>query len=557
MPIAAGWFAARAAALCCVGAACFGQDDRGEPSVVAPFTRLDTICVNDWWNRPRSEIIDVRPPRDEVVAFGLYTVSEGTLKLSAQLFPLYPNETRTVRLEVDHGRGWEEIGTAEVNDLGWSALFRIDGWDDSQSVPYRIRHGESAMFEGVVRKNPKASDTFSVAVLSCNSRKDRGRRPEYVRNLRAHNPDLLFFAGDQSYDHREHTAAWLSFGLQFRDVLRDRPCVTIPDDHDIGQPNLWGEGGKLSRRGDGADGGYMFHPEYVRMVERCQTAHLPDPVDPEPISRGLGVYFTRLLWGGVDFAIVEDRKFKSGPAGKLPEYGPRPDHVATPDYDPRALDAPGLTLLGERQLEFLRGWAQDHRSGGPKVLLSQTVFCGGPHLHGSNDNRLYADMDSNGWPQTGRDKAVGLLVDAGAVHLAGDQHIAMLLEYGLPDRGGAAWAMASPAIVNTIYGRWWAPLEESRRGQPIEGAELAETGSFVDGFGNPITMHAYANPESQDRGAGYGLVRFNKADGAATFECWPRTADVTSPDAEQFAGWPKTVPLDETASKTRPGSTPH
>ena len=83
-----------------------------------------------------------------------------------------------------------------------------------------------------------------MAALSCNSNKDRGNREEYVRNINALDPDLVFFAGDQSYDHKEHTAAWLKFGVQFREIFRNRPCVTIPDDHDIGQGNLWGESGK-------------------------------------------------------------------------------------------------------------------------------------------------------------------------------------------------------------------------------------------------------------------------------------------------------------------------
>ena len=35
------------------------------------------------------------------------------------------------------------------------------------------------------------------------------------------------------------------------------------------------------------------------MVERTQTAHLPDPVDPTPVDQGIGVYFTELVWGRV------------------------------------------------------------------------------------------------------------------------------------------------------------------------------------------------------------------------------------------------------------------
>ena len=59
-------------------------------------------------------------------------------------------------------------------------------------------------------------------------------------------PDLLFFSGDQVYDHRRHYAAWLRFGRDFGEVIKDFPTVSIPDDHDVGQPNIWGHNGKKS-----------------------------------------------------------------------------------------------------------------------------------------------------------------------------------------------------------------------------------------------------------------------------------------------------------------------
>ena len=65
-----------------------------KPLTLAPFEKLDTIAVNDWWNRGPNPIIDVDVPREEVIAFGMYTVSNKTLKLSAQLFPLYPKESK-------------------------------------------------------------------------------------------------------------------------------------------------------------------------------------------------------------------------------------------------------------------------------------------------------------------------------------------------------------------------------------------------------------------------------------------------------------------------------
>jgi hypothetical protein len=537
--------------------------EHGEPPLRAPFKKgEDSLSVNDWWNREQSPIIDLKVPRDEVICFGIYTVHDRVLKLSAQLYPLYPKETREVRLEVERDGAWKEIAKQEVNDLGWSTTFRIPEWDDSANVEYRLRHGEKATFEGLIRKSPGDKNEIVLAALNCNSNKDRDLRPEYVRNINHQDPDLVFFAGDQSYDHKEHTAAWLKFGLAFRDIFRTRPCITIPDDHDIGQGNLWGENGKQAKRVEGDDGGYFYHPEYVKMVERQQCAHLPDAYDPTPIEQGIGVYYTRLLLGEIDFAILEDRKFKTGPNGRHPMKGPRPDHILDPKYDPKLIDTPGLELLGKRQEAFLDEWAKMKEGVSMKVVLSQTGFAGGAHLHGSRNNRLHADLDSNGWPQAGRKRALELIRKAGAVHIGGDQHLATLIHHGLDDFRDGPWAFVPPAICNTYYGRWWWPEDEKPGVNPVPDSPLPWTGDYLDGFGNKISMIAYANPHpervnisawreqpklsigpKQGWADGYGLIRFQKTSKQVTFECWPRFSDVTQPDAKQFPGWPVTIGL--------------
>ena len=520
--------------------------DNASNYIVSPFQNLDTLCTNDWWNRGTNPIIDLKVDRKDVIAFGIYTVSDKILKLSAQLYPLYPNESRMVSLEVERGGKWVRIQDQPINEIGWSTTFKVDDWNDEQDIKYRLRHGKEASFEGVIRKNPVDKDEIVLAAFSCNSNKDRGDREHYIRNVNHHDPDLLFFAGDQSYDHKEHTAAWLKFGLQFRELFRTRPCITIPDDHDIGQGNLWGENGRKAQRRQGDDGGYYYHSEYVKMVERCQTAHLPDPYDPTPIEQGINVYYTNLLLGGVDFAIIEDRKFKSGPNGKIPQQGPRPDHVRNPDYDPATVDVEGLVLLGKRQHQFLEEWGRNDQ-GMMKAVLSQTGFCGGAHIHGSKDNRLHADMDSNGWPQSGRNKALSLIKKANAVHVAGDQHLATVIQQGIHNHDDGPWAFVVPAIVNNYYSRWWWPEDEmpGKNGND----RLPWTGQYLDGFDNRITMHAYVNPESPSSGAGYGLVRFNKDQNSVTFECWPRYADVTLENAKQFTGWPITVDMNSSKIK--------
>ena len=526
------------------------------------FPSLDGMSTGEWWKKaakpprpnrngrnPPKRFIDVNVPRDQVVAFALYTHDRGTLKLSTQLFPLMPDEPREVRLEFQRDGKWEQAATEEVIELGWGAHFRIEDWDNTEDVPYRVRHGEKALFQGLIRKDPIDKDVIVVANLSCNSSRTPGERPVILKNLKLQNPDLLFFAGDQTYHHTEHTAGWLQFGLQFRDIMKDRPVVTIPDDHDVGQANLWGENGKVAETPAGPAGGYFYPAKYVNLVQRQQTWHLPDPYDATPIDRDISVYYTSLRVGGVDFAILEDRKFKSGPKGKIPKMGPRPDHIVNPEYDRSAVDLPPLKLLGDRQLRFLHEWGQDWTGASMKSVLSQTAFCGAVHLHGSEGNRLLADLDCNGWPQTGRNKALTEIRRAWAPHLCGDQHLSVVVKHGIDAHGDGPFGFTSPALVNTIYGRWWQPLDQKPGPNPVPNSPLDWTGDFEDGLGNRISMIAYANPtdrsDERQRSDGYGIARYNKRARTVTFECWPRFSDVRDGDSAQFPGWPVTIKLED------------
>ena len=477
--------------------------------------------------------------RDRIICFALYTVHDNVLKLSAQFYPLRDDEERRVGLEIKEGGNWKPVGQAEVNEQGWLAEFRLENWNHSKDYLYRLTHPGGATYEGVIRKDPVDKDEIVVAAFTGNSNSDRGMRLDIIQNIKAEDPDLLFFSGDQSYDHHDHTAAWLLFGRQFGEIIKDRPTVTIPDDHDVGQANLWGEGGKVSILKGGADGGYAEPAEYVNMVQRAQTGHLPDPYDPTPIRQGIAVYYTSLNVGGVDFAVIEDRKWKTGPAGLLPQQGVRPDHINDPDFDRSSVDVPEARLLGERQLEFLREWGQNWTGAEIKAVLSQTIFGGGAHIHGIHDARLLADLDSNGWPQSGRARALREIRRFFGFHIGGDQHLATVIHHGINAWEDSIYSFGVPSIVN-FYGRWWWPLDEPMDHDPHN--PLPFTGRYYDGFDNKLTMHAYANPTTENfNAAGFGLVRFKKSTRQIIMESWPRHVDVSQPNARQFPGWPVTV----------------
>ena len=481
-------------------------------------------------------------PKDQVICMALYTVHKGVLKLTAQLYELDADADRTVRLEIKKGGKWAEIARTKAIERGWTAPFRVENWDATKDHEYRVCQGDSAFYTGRIRKDPVDKAEIVVAAFTGNSNQDRGPRPDLIDNLKKQDPDVLFFSGDQVYDHGKHFPSWLQFGRQFHEVIRDRPTITIPDDHDVGNGNLWGAGGKV-----GPDG--YKDPEFIKEVERAQTSHLPDPVDPAPIERGIGVYYTALTWGRVGFAVIEDRKFKSQTdildRDKLPGATfSRADHVKAID-DPKTLDVPGAKLLGDRQLKFLREWSADWTSQDMKAVLSQTVFAGAAHLHGGAGNRLLIDLDCNGWPQSGRNRALGEIRRGFALMIGGDQHLATVIHHGIDGFDDAGWSFCVPSIVN-YYNRWWLPLQPAV--EPVK-TPLPHTGKFLDGLGNHITLYAYANPDPDRpkygkwgaRAAGHGIVRFNKQTRKITIECWPRGCEVDNPEHKQYPGWPVTI----------------
>ena len=504
----------------------------------------DRAATGEWWKKEfkgEEQWMDLEVPRDEVIGFALYTTHKNRLKLTAQFYPLLPDEPRTAVLEIEQDGVWNQVAESKIHELGWSAHFRVENWDQTKDAKYRVKYSDTINYSGLIRKDPVDKERITVASLSCNSKKDRGDRASIVKNLLYKNPDLLFFAGDQSYDHKEHTAAWLQFGRQFGELMRNRPTITITDDHDIGQPNLWGEAGKISTLRGASDGGYVLPGSYVKMVERCQTWHLPDAFDPTPIKQGIGVYYTSMTLGEISFAILEDRKWKSGPAGKIPKQGPRPDHIKNPNYNPKSIDLDGLVLLGERQHKFIHSWSQDWTGAEMKAVLSQSPFAGAVTQHGNIANRLHADMDSNGWPQTQRNKALSEIRKSWSVHLCGDQHLGVTFQNGIENWNDGPYCHSSPAIVNTIYSRYWIPKNNAAGNNRNPEDTLPFTGEYLDGFANKITMRAYANPKKdRDKGSGYSLVYFDKPNRTITFENWPVSANIEQGD-KPYPGWPITV----------------
>jgi alkaline phosphatase D len=535
----------------------------------------------------------------------LYTLSRGTLNLTVQFMPLSQSENQIVDLYIQSLGKWEHAATSTLLHPSYTVPFRVENWNHQKDVPFRVEyvlnreHEKKYSLEGIIKKDPFDKDKLVMISMSCVKQVvkpgpglwsgvdgewypwDWGvlyPHADLVERLKKHEPDVMFFAGDQVYEgasptraDREHAFLdylykWYLWCITNKELSTRVPTIAIPDDHDVYHGNVWGAGGKAptpgSRGVEAQDsGGYRMSSEFVNMVQTTQTSHLPDPHDPQPVEQGIGVYFTECNIGGLSIAVLEDRKFKSAPRNMFPEADIVNGWAQNLSWDVKGKSRiEDAVLLGERQLKFLDDWAGDwsHQTW-MKAAVSQTLFScvatlpesaksdgvvpgleipdAGTYVEGE---KLVSDFDSNGWPQVGRDKAIRLFRKAFATHIVGDQHLANTSQYGVEDWRDSGYVIVSPATGNLFPRRWWPPIPGKNREQGIP----KYTGDFEDGFGNKVTVFAIANPQKttihpvrhHELATGYSVITFDKNNRDIELTNWPYWAD---PEKDKpFPGWP-------------------
>lgn len=497
------------------------------------------------------------------ILWSQYCQHLGTMKLLVHVDtdPAVPgdNQQELVRLWLrpNTDSEWNPAGVQPVDRLTATALFRKQDWPRHQEMLFKVTCANSA-WEGIFRAEPKDGGVFKLAGLSCH--KDIGWPwNEAIAEVIAHDPDLVFFSGDQIYENdygspmfrattpeevpagmKNYLQKYRKFGEAFRELMRDRPTIMITDDHDVFANDLWGNGGVVMN-GKRTTGGYPTHPAWVNAAEFTQTGHLPDPVDPGPHGAGVRAYYTALEYGGVHFAILEDRKFKSPPSKVISKLIAPPgfqfpkerqtdfeiEVVLDPDYDCTLLDRPDLHLLGSQQEAFLEAWSQNLReSGSIGAVLSQSPFA-----HVAMYSPTSADLDSNAWPQSGRNRALRAIGDAPVVMLHGDVHLGTLGRHGVENYNDGPVTYSLPSFSSRASRRW-EPLKPGKNRKP--GAPTS-TGEFQDRFGNKVTMYGAGNGLN-----GYGIVLFNTEAKEIELQFHPMGED-RKPIRAEVPGWPHTV----------------
>lgn len=494
------------------------------------------------------------------ILWSQYTLNNGRLRLQAQLAPLDPNETGEAELWVESSQaatGWQRAASSTIDPLSRTVRFTIDDWPSESTKRYQVRVNwdqRAFTWEGKVRREPAVDANLKLACFSC----DNGYLfpiPTMVSQVQRQDPDVLYFAGDQIYESYggfgvargadsetamlDYLRKYYQFGWTWRELLRDRPSIILPDDHDVFQGNIFGHGGrqlpkpKNKKKNNWDQGGYLMPGDWVNAVERTTVGHLPDPAVDLTLPIGIKPYFTSMKYGAVNFAILEDRKFKTGPSS-LPE-------------EQRA-EGDGAILLGSEQEAFLSAWAAEPAKGRLRCALSQTIFCSAATHVGPKLKRVFGYYDSGAWPKAARNRTVRILGDCGALSIHGDQHLGILLRHGVDDFDDAGYAFMVPGTANGYPRAWWPGVDT---GAPPEEAKF--TGKFRDDAGHPIHVLAVGNPDPDNRryriakdpieagyrrGSGYGLVEFRPASGTAIISLY-RLGD----QEELFRGFPQTIQL--------------
>lgn len=506
------------------------------------------------------------------------------LKLTALTGPLGKDDNKKVELQVKRGGNWVSVGKAKLDPESWTATFRIPNWNEKEATPYRVVYQQSFkqgdavadQWDGIIRANP-VGRPLRLAALTCQNDYAFPYEP-VANNVVKMDPDMIYFSGDQLYEGHggfgiirdpadpailNYLRKFYQFGWSFRESMRNAPTLCIPDDHDVFQGNVWGEAGAAMKdlaKGASSKGGYREPARMVNVVHKTTCSHHPDFYDPDPVEQDISVYYGDMVYGGVSFAILGDRQWKSGPE-RVETGSGRADHVRDKNFDTSVLDKPGLVLLGERQEKFLEAWSKDWRGHTMKVLLSQTVFAGVATHHGGFNGYLKADLDSGGWPQTARNRAIDILRESMALHINGDQHLTSICQYGVAEQRDSNWSFCTPAIA-AGYPRWWRADEMGMPHKNRPKHNLAHTGEFLDGFGNKVYLYAAGNPEvgkkrpryqrAHQKGSGFGFVTIDTEKKTYTLDAFRFSVDPTDgKPGNQFPGWPITLHQAENRGENR------
>ena len=559
----------------------------------ASFDNVQIKGENTLFQRDKKSTIDA-------VLSTFYTNTRDSLFLTAQLMPFIPDSSENIKLRIidgNHESSYEGVFDSSCYQIRYrialpnnfkSVGYSISVMDIRNSIKFKSSHN------GTINAKPQNKHP-KIMALNCNGFTFFHSGGIDYKNLfypyqkiregyEIKKPDVVAFLGDQIYESRptmaiykepfcflDYIYKWSIWCYAFRDITLNQPTIIMTDDHDVFQGNLWGNGGVNAKTKpvneipsyygkrnydtwQQDNGGYFMSKNFVNMVLKSQTSHLPFPKERK-LSNGIINYYTEYKYGNLNFAILEDKKFKSPPAWN--DFKVYNGFTIEKNIKPEDYHKEEFTLLGEKQLFFLKNWSiQPKTKNEYKIILTQSAYASlttvqvdytplkdRPARKDTTPQKVSPDMDTNGWPKIGRDRALNCLQDSSIIFISGDQHMGAVID--VFDSSNTSYTFFSvPAIANTWPRMWWPKNIESNKNYPL--------GNYIDAFGNKIIVKAVANPNLSApepnsinrKSPGFGIIEFNKKGNKVNLHAYPLYFNSTS-ELNEFKGWPIEIKIKE------------
>lgn len=521
-----------------------------------------------------------------------FTNTSDSIFLTAQLMPLKLKSSDKITLNLFNKKVHQTF-TGNYDSTAHQVRFRVPFPQNQLELNFRVKYTGNQ-----TEINNSSIGTISIAprkkpeimALNCNGMPFFPRDGvDYTTLLYPYRqiekgydkiePDVLVFLGDQIYESRpempiykmpfaklDYLYKWSIWCYTFRNLTNQQPTIVLTDDHDVYQGNLWGNGGKPAKQTDKDsipayygktnydtwqqdNGGYFMPLEFVNLAISSQTSHLPAPFKNKT-SMGMINYYTTYQYGDINFCLLEDKKFKSPPSkieDDIFNGYPVDIHLTPADFK-----ADNVDLLGENQLQMLKKWVQKPSQKNEKrVILTQSAYASlttvqinytplndQPKRKDSTKQKVAPDMDTNGWPKVGRDRALNTIGNTKVFFLSGDQHMAAVIEVYDTAQNSITF-FSVPAIANTWPRMWW-PSDESQKNHPL--------GIYTDAFGNKMKVKAVANPnpnapepnKTNYKSPGFGVVKLNRKGNKVKMYAYPLYFDE---GPKQYDNWPVKIKL--------------
>lgn len=500
-----------------------------------------------------------------------YTVSGQQLRMTAQCVPLTQCEKAEAFLEVsEKGKNaWKEIVKSSVNPISYTAHFVVDQWNSNISYDFRIslkmKNLDQNSISGIIQAEPIDKATFSCVSFNNTSITQGILKTQYdfdksnlncftdsfLKDILTKSPDMVIFNANQINENFpnpckkddnaqwDYLYKWYLFCMHWGKLCLQMPSILLPGSHDFFQPQLWGmENGKAPKsplagiypfQHTGSEeywqsdaGGFVMSQSFLEMVKATQCGHLPKFPDKSVSNH----YFCNILYGGVDFAIIEDHSFKSAPYQLFPEAQicrgiPQNHSINRNLYN----DGNGK-LLGEAQMEFLENWVKTFNKTDFKVLLCNdnfaTTYTHTPFVDSivksatsimNIGQATVADMNTGAWPQNERNRLLSLIRKCHTFILTSG-YPAKIVHHGISNFKDASLSIEVPPVYSEKK-RYWMP---SYSGSTYLSGIKVFTGDFLDAFSHKISISNLVNPTDtfikqeklKDQSNGFAILRFQK-----------------------------------------------